>query len=408
MKSLVAIFVATGVKHVLTNPFEFDYLGPAISPDSRRLIFGRSAPGTTAVYELPLGPGLTPQGEPRRVTSNFWARDMVMTPDAKDVIYTDSVWEEGSGLWRLRLSQGAQPQLIHSGTESYTNPAISRDGRRLAFASRRLDHVEIWKQSLTNPDAEPAPLLSSTHADMNPQYSPDGRHIAFHSTRSGASDIWVANDDGTNPRRLTFTNARTTATPRWSPDGAWIAFESNQTGQTEIYIVRSAGGPIRRLTDNPATDAIPNWSRDGRTLYFCSDRTGRFEIWKMPASGGQPTQVTRDGGFAAVESADAAYLYYSQTRNFGPVLRVPLAGGKAEQIIPQLRGLFYAVTPRGIYFQSNRTISFWDMASGRTREILTPPKPMGIGIAASPDGQSLLFTQTETQGADLYLIDGLG
>jgi Tol biopolymer transport system component len=218
----------------------------------------------------------------------------------------------------------------------------------------------------------------------------------------------VTRSDGTNPRRLTFTNARTTATPRWSPDGEWIAFESNQTGQTEIYVVRSAGGPIRRLTDNPATDAIPGWSRDGHALYFCSDRTGRFEIWKMPASGGQPTQVTYSGGFAAVESPDGRYLYYSQTRNYGPVFRIPLhEAGKPEQIIPNIRNLFYAVTSRGIYFESNGSISFWDSTSGRFHEILSPPKPMGIGLAVSPDGQSLLFTQIETQGADLYMIDSL-
>jgi Tol biopolymer transport system component len=268
--------------------------------------------------------------------------------------------------------------------------------------------VDTWKKSLSNPDADPVPLLSSTHSDQNPQYSPDGRYIAFHSTRTGASDIWVAGSDGTNARRLTFTNARTTATPRWSPDGEWIAFESNQTGQSEIYIVRSTGGPIRRLTDNPATDAIPSWSRDGRTLYFCSDRTGLYEIWKMPASGGQATQVTYSGGFAAVESPDARYLYYSQTRNYGPVWRIPLAGGIAEQVIPEIRGLFYAVTPRGIYFQSKRVISFWDAASGAVHEVLAPPKPMGIGLAVSPDGESLLFTQIdETQDADIYMIDGL-
>jgi Tol biopolymer transport system component len=241
---------------------------------------------------------------------------------------------------------------------------------------------------------------------LNPQYSPDGRYIAFHSTRSGASDIWVTRSDGTNPRRLTFTNARTTATPRWSPDGEWIAFESNQTGQSEVYMIRSSGGAIRRLTDNPAVDAIPSWSRDGRTLYFCSNRTGRYEIWQMAASGGQPTQVTFSGGFAAVESPDGKYLYYSQTRNYGPVMRMPLAGGTAEPVIPDIRGLFYAVTSQGIYFQSIHTISFWDSASGQTHEVLTPAKPMSIGLAVSPEGQSLLFTQVETDGADLYMIDG--
>ena len=407
-KSIVAISVATGAKHVLTKPSDFDYLGAALSPDSRRLIFGRSSPGRSPIYELAIASDLTARGEPRPLTANLWARDLVVATDASEVIFTDGSWEEGIDLWRLRLSSGARPErILDSTSHRCFTPALSRDGHRLAFAVNRIYREEIWKKSLSDPEAGPVPLLSSTHSELNPQYSPDGRYIAFHSTRSGASDIWVARSDGTNPRRLTFTNARTTATPRWSPDGKWIAFESNQTGQSEVYIIRSAGGPIRRLTDNPAVDAIPSWSRDGHTLYFCSNRTGRYEIWKVPASGGQPTQVTFSGGFAAVEALDRKYLYYSQTRNYGPVLRMPLAGGTAKPVIPDIRGLFFAVTSGGIYFQSIHTISFWDSASGRIHEVFAPPKPMSIGLAVSPDGQYLLFTQIEADGADLYMIDGL-
>ena len=407
MRSIVAISVATGAKHVLTGPYEFGYAGAGVSPDLRRLVFSRAGPGAWIAYEQALGPGLTPQGTPRPITSRFWAREILVTPDAKAIIFTDGSLDEGVGLWRLVLNRGAQPELIHGGLDTYFSPAISRDGRRLAFAVNRINREDTWRKSLSDPDAPPEPLLSSTHSDLNPQYSPDGRSIAFHSTRTGASDIWVAASDGTNARRLTFTNARTTATPRWSPDGAWIAFESNLAGQSEVYIVRSVGGPIRRLTDNPATDAIPSWSRDGRTIYFCSDRTGRYEIWKMPVSGGEPLQVTFGGGFAAVESPDGTHLYYSQTRNYGPVFRIRVAGGEKREVIPEIRGLFYAVTPLGIYYQTNGAICFWDASARQSHEVFAPAKPMGIGLAVSPDGASLLFTQIERRESDLYMIDGL-
>jgi Tol biopolymer transport system component len=406
-RSIVAISVANGSKHPLTRPYEFGYIGVTLSPDSSRLIFGDPAPGASPIYELALGAGITPRGEPRPITNKLFARDLTVSFAANEVVYTDGSWEEGFELWRLRLTPSAQPERIYAATDRCITPALSRDGRRLAFAVNRIHREEIWRKSLSDPDAPPERLLSSTHSDLNPQYSPDGRHIAFHSTRSGASDIWVADSDGTDPRRLTFTNARTTATPRWSPDGQWIAFESNQTGQSEIYTIASAGGSVRRLTDNPAVDAIPSWSRDGRSLYFCSNRTGRFEVWKMPAGGGRPTQVTFNGGFSTVEAPDGKYLYYSQTRNYGPVIREPLSGGAAEVVIPNINGLFYAVAPGGIYFQSERTISFWDSSTGRIREILTTPKPLSLGMAASPDSRFLLFTQIETDGSDLYMIDGL-
>ena len=408
-RSIIGISVADGAKHRLTKPFEFGYSGFGISPDARRLIFSYSGPGSVAVYELPLGVGLTPAGEPRAIlTERLWISEMHVARDARQIVYTDGSWDDGS-LKRLWLSPNSKPETVYATLDRLLNPVLSADGRRIAFAATKPAHVEIWQKSLSDPAVPASPLLSSTHSEMNPQYSPDGRSIAFHSTRTGASEIWIADRDGTNPRRLTYTNARTTATPRWSPDGKWIAFESNQSGPGDVYIIPSTGGPARRLTDDPAIDAIPRWSRDGRFIYFVSYRTGRYEVWKVAASGGKPVQVTHDGGFVAVESADGRYLYYSQTRNYGPVFRMPLTGGgPSEEVIPEIRGLFFTVTERGIYFESRSAIWFWDAASRQTIEIFRPAKPMGVGMDVSPDGETLLFTQLDhdTSGADLYLIDG--
>jgi Tol biopolymer transport system component len=407
-RSIIAISVADGAKHALTRPFEFGYVGFGISPDARRLIFSYAAPGSVAVYELPLGLGLTPAGEPRAIsTERLWISEMQVASDARQIVYVDGSWDEGS-LKRLWLSPSSKPETIYTSFDRLLNPVLSPDSRRIVFAATKPAHVEIWQKSLSDPAAPPSPLLSSTHSEMNPQYSPDGQSIAFHSTRTGASEIWIADRDGANPRRLTYTSARTTATPRWSPDGKWIAFESNQSGPGDVYIIPSAGGPPRRLTDDPAIDAIPRWSRDGRFIYFVSYRTGRFEVWKVAASGGKPEQVTHNGGFVAVESPDGRYLYYSQTRNYGPVLRMPIAGGPSEEVIADIHDLFFTVTQRGIYFESRGAIWFWDEASRQTTEIFRPAKPMGVGMDVSPDGQTLLFTQLDrdTSGADLYLIDG--
>ena len=407
-RSIIAISVADGAKHALTRPFEFGYAGFGISPDARRLIFNYAGPGSMGVYELPLGIGLTPAGEPRSIlTDRLWIGEMHVSRDARQIVYVDGSWDERS-LKRLWLSPNSKPETVYASLDQLLNPVLSPDGRRIVFAATKPDHIEIWQKSLSDPAAPALPLLSSTRSEMNPQYSPDGRLIAFHSTRTGASEIWIADRDGANPRRLTYTNARTTATPRWSPDGKWIAFESNQSGPGDVYIISSIGGPVRRLTDDPAIDAIPRWSRDGRFIYFVSYRTGRFEVWKVAASGGKAVQVTHDGGFVAVESPDGRYLYYSQTRNYGPVFRMPLAGGPSEEVIPDIHGLFFTVTEQGIYFESRGAIWFWDAASRQTTEIFRPTKPMDVGMDVSPDGRTLLFTQRDrdTSGADLYLIDG--
>src|SRR5260370_885908 len=77
-QSIVAISVANGTRHALTQPSELRYVGAALSPDSRRLIFGRSSPGPSPIYELPLATDLIPSREPRPVTNDLVAKDLVV------------------------------------------------------------------------------------------------------------------------------------------------------------------------------------------------------------------------------------------------------------------------------------------------------------------------------------------
>jgi len=404
---IVAIEVATGRKHLLARPEYFGYSGFGLTEDQKRLLAHRSTLGLGDVIEQALAPGLRPMGEPRVVLPRLRAKDFILAPDGSEVFYTDGLEAEGFAIWRKRLAPGSQSEAVQSGRATHGGLALSRDRRRLAFTLQQLEQVELWRLPLDASSPKPVPLRLSTHADLNPDYSPDGREIAYHSTRSGASDIWVSKADGTEPRRLTFTNANTTATPRWSPDQERIAYESNTGGDTDVYVIRANGGPAQRLTHHPSIDAIPNWSRDGKTIYFCSDRSGRFEIWKVPAGGGEPVQVTRDGGFAAVESLDGEYLYYTQTRGRGPLWRMKLPAGSPEQIAPEVRGLFYAVTEAGVYFQARGVIWRWNPATRKTAEVFRPERPMSIGMAAAPGGKELLFTQFDPRPTDLYAIDGL-
>ncbi|MBL8213525.1 MAG: PD40 domain-containing protein [Bryobacterales bacterium] len=403
---LVAISTRDGAKHALTKPTDFGFCGFQLTSDQRSLIYCKAALGPVSIRSQPLNHALQPIGEPRTLISQLSVREMILMPDSKEILYTDGIPEESIGLWRRRLLADANPELILKTSDRYGMPALSQDGKRLVFTVSRSYRHETWKLDLTSTPVKAQPLVTSTHSDLNPDYAPDGQEIAFHSTRSGASDIWITSRDGQRSRRLTHTNAPTTATPRWSPDGRWIAFESNIEGQTEVYRAPRAGGASQRLTTNPALDAIPSWSRDGRYIYFCSNRSGRFEIWRMLANGQQPTQMTFDGGFAAVEAWDGRALFFTQTRDRGPLFRLPLPNGKAEMLIPEVHGLFFALSRKGIYYQHRGRLHFWDAATRASREVYRPDKSMSYGMALSPDEKEVLLAVDEAQDTDLYSIEG--
>jgi Tol biopolymer transport system component len=73
------------------------------------------------------------------------------------------------------------------------------------------------------------------------------------------------------------------------------------------------------------------WSHDGRWIYFTSDGSGESQAWKMPAEGGAAGQATRGGGvYAAEESRDGSYLYFSKSNE---IWRVPMGGGEESEVL---------------------------------------------------------------------------
>ena len=81
-------------------------------------------------------------------------------------------------------------------------------------------------------------LTTNAFSDYSPALSPDGKKIAFTSYRYGNYDIYLMNADGTGLTRIS-TNSATDENPAWSPDGTKIAFDSARDGNNEIYSIKS-------------------------------------------------------------------------------------------------------------------------------------------------------------------------
>ncbi len=121
-------------------------------------------------------------------------------------------------------------------------------------------------------------LTSGPWDDTSPALSPDGRWLAFASNRSGPWDIYLLDLYSGDLKRLTET-MQYDAGPTWSPDGKLLAYESYD--QDYEIIIQSAfdDQTMINLSEHPAQDYQPTWSPLGRQLAFVSDRTGEPEVW---------------------------------------------------------------------------------------------------------------------------------
>jgi len=171
------------------------------------------------------------------------------------------------------------------------DPAVSSDGRRLAYVSDRSGAPEIWTSDINGGGA-----VRMTHngTAATPSWFPDGS-LCFSSFGNEQS-AWRLPVGSTTPERLTD---RPVNLPSVSPDGTRLLcrLRSLQPGtklwQTALYPLDHSSAP--RLFDVPRYGEGPilRWMRDGRAFLFADYYGGVGNIWIQAVDGGPPRQLTR-------------------------------------------------------------------------------------------------------------------
>lgn len=209
----------------------------------------------------------------------------------------------------------------------------------------------------------------------------------------------------------------TAASPQWSPDGKEIVFdvglERDWRAPRALFVIDSDGGSPRPLLFDHFSNGRPIWSHDGRWIYFASDRSGDWQVWKIRKSGGTPVQITKEGGFAAQESADGKYLYYSKTRvDFPEIWLVPTNGGYETPIYPGIRPHDWAawqLLDHGILFagggeKGHSELSFYDFTKQAIRALGTLEK-QPFWLTSTRDGRSVIFDQPGQEESHVVLLE---
>ena len=436
--------IGTSWNRPVTSGPEDDW-SPSWSPDGNQIAFVRVPPGVLA------GPGavyvVSPNGGPARkidaMTSVFsqlsWSPDSQWIAVPGHRVPNDASSKAG-GILLYPLNGGAPRPLTVPRDAGYDAfPALSSDGRRLAYSSCEREIAppcDVFIAELdtgfrpVGPARRVTQLRSPIHGVA---WAPDERSIVFAlSTMSiyGSglgSQLWQVAADGQaaahrieaapwgsfgpsvnrERERLIFGQDRTDIdiyrfvapnaftrvvassfvdyNPSFSPDGRRIAFESSRSGiAQEIWVSDPDGAnPVQVTRSTPDAEGRlpaygnPSWSPDGRRLVF-TVLAAQLDVFTIEADGSGLRQITNDAFADAVTtwSHDGRWIYYRQDRPDGrDIARVASDEGAPQRL----------TTKGGLY-----PIESWD---GKTL------------LFTKIEGTSALYRMPSAGGEEEVLID---
>jgi Tol biopolymer transport system component len=153
--------------------------------------------------------------------------------DGRRQIFTVGI--DGSGLRQLT-----------GGPYENFDPAVSPNGRRIAFASTRdadgRDRTDIFTMRADGGGVRPA--IAGPGKEREPDWSPNGTRIAYAVGSGPSTDLYVARADGSRPILLTpcrGIRCRRFSHPAFSPSGRHLVALSEGNRASGIEVFRSDG-----------------------------------------------------------------------------------------------------------------------------------------------------------------------
>jgi eukaryotic-like serine/threonine-protein kinase len=323
----------------------------------------------------------------------------------------------------LHRSPASGPVAIRPITSSGRDaePAVSPDGKTIAFSSNRDGKPRIWLKQL--PGGQEVALTSGE--DHSPRFSPDGAQLLFTRQHPGAgighADLFRVPILGGEPRKL----IPDVGDADFSPDGRQIAFtrNSSQPGvlAAELLLVATDGGEPRRLARFEKTILFaPRFRPDGRSVVVTSIRWGasgvQFEIVDLdgkkvstleppPSLGGASSAAWLAGGNEIVYSQALLVRYGGSQivrQNVGNGRSKPLLWAPFEttalDVLPDGRLLADFASTR----QSLTEVPLRSVSPGTrwlTRGTGTDRQP-----AFSPDGEWVAFSSNRSGNLEIWEI----
>jgi serine/threonine protein kinase len=213
--------------------FTFPYVRAAWHPDRRRIsIWGRHREAGWSLWTVPISEGLPVKSalstdvEQQMKAAAVTFSDFLWAPSG-DAVYFVGESRGVTNLWKVAIEPHslrwiAGPERLTTSVGLDGDIALTADGTKLAFTARR-EQSRIWSipfDAAIGRTTGPGQPVTAASADaVMPALTSDGRRMAFVTRRSGRYELWAKSLDDGRETLLVAADGLARAIPRWSSDG---------------------------------------------------------------------------------------------------------------------------------------------------------------------------------------------
>jgi eukaryotic-like serine/threonine-protein kinase len=196
-----------------------------------------------------------------------------LSPDGRRAVISRDA-PGGADLWLLEVQRGVSSRFtFRPGTNAY--PVWSPDGRTILFGGGSGGSNNLFRKESSGAGSEER-LTQSVNVQDPSDWSGDGRWLLYYAIAPDtAFDLWVLpmTPDGKPAEqarpylRTPFNETRGRFSPE--PNPRWVAYQSDESGRYEVYI-QAFPEPGGKFQISTGGGQYPQWGPGGRELFYVS------------------------------------------------------------------------------------------------------------------------------------------
>lgn len=358
---------------------------------------------------------LTSPFESEKFSSNGKVKFAALSPDGKNLVYTNRSANGTEAIWLRRMESGENVEILPPAEANHYDLEFSPDGNTVYFSLapwRKEEQSGIYRLSIFG--GVPQKLVGEIFGRVG--ISPDGTHMTYNRCPRREDEycsLWIADTDGKNERKLiTRASGLYIGDSDFSPDGKRLAFTvgqaRNKANEFGIWTLDFETGAESEFTlEKFYVITSVAWLPDSSGLLFSAFRfpDNNFRIWQAAANGEARalTNVSEHYQFLSIDK-EARRIAAIQVKESYQVLIVDLNNPSDIRFLAD--GGSAALAPDGkVYFSSTMSGNheIWSInTNGSNRRQLTNSKDEEYYPVASPDGGSIYFASTRTGAAQIW------